>query len=187
MFERYTEKARRVIFFARYEASQFGSPQIQAEYILLGLMREDKALLMRFVRPRTTPEAPAPGPHMPTAAAGFGFFELVLKVTSLDASIDFYSKLGFAVFGDCGPGTIILTNGTSFLRLDQNPVADSILSLRNDDIIPTISRLESHGIQFEQPPQTAPDGSTTAMLRNPDGHIISLFSPPRSAPPRRPM
>jgi hypothetical protein len=28
MFERYTEKARRVIFFARYEASQFGSPYI---------------------------------------------------------------------------------------------------------------------------------------------------------------
>ena len=26
MFERYTEKARRVIFFARYEASQFGAP-----------------------------------------------------------------------------------------------------------------------------------------------------------------
>ena len=25
MFERYTEKARRVIFFARYEASQFGA------------------------------------------------------------------------------------------------------------------------------------------------------------------
>jgi len=29
MFERYTEKARRVIFFARYEASQFGSPYIE--------------------------------------------------------------------------------------------------------------------------------------------------------------
>src|SRR6266516_4038049 len=28
MFERYTEKARRVIFFARYEASQFGAPAI---------------------------------------------------------------------------------------------------------------------------------------------------------------
>jgi hypothetical protein len=25
MFERYTEKARRVIFFARYEAGQYGS------------------------------------------------------------------------------------------------------------------------------------------------------------------
>jgi len=42
MFERYTEKARRVIFFARYEASQFGSPTIDAEHLLLGLLREDK-------------------------------------------------------------------------------------------------------------------------------------------------
>jgi ATP-dependent Clp protease ATP-binding subunit ClpC len=48
MFERYTEKARRVIFFARYEASQFGAPAIDAEHILLGLMREDKALSNRF-------------------------------------------------------------------------------------------------------------------------------------------
>ncbi|HME32241.1 MAG TPA: Clp protease N-terminal domain-containing protein [Terriglobales bacterium] len=36
MFERYTEKARRVIFFARYEASQLGSPYIETEHILLG-------------------------------------------------------------------------------------------------------------------------------------------------------
>ncbi len=40
MFERYTEKARRTIFFARYEASQFGSPYIEVEHLLLGLMRE---------------------------------------------------------------------------------------------------------------------------------------------------
>ncbi len=44
MFERYTEKARRVIFFARYEASQFGAPYIETEHILLGLLREDAAL-----------------------------------------------------------------------------------------------------------------------------------------------
>ena len=48
MFERYTEKARRVIFFARYEASQFGSPFIEAEHILLGVLREDKALTDRL-------------------------------------------------------------------------------------------------------------------------------------------
>jgi hypothetical protein len=36
MFERYTEKARRVIFFARYEASQFGSPYIETEHLLAG-------------------------------------------------------------------------------------------------------------------------------------------------------
>src|SRR5207244_2029108 len=50
MFERYTEKARRVIFFGRYEASQFGSPYIEAEHLLLGLLREDKALTNRFLR-----------------------------------------------------------------------------------------------------------------------------------------
>ena len=38
MFERYTEKARRVIFFARYEASQYGSPYIETEHLLLGLL-----------------------------------------------------------------------------------------------------------------------------------------------------
>jgi len=50
MFERYTEKARRVIFFARYEASQFGSPYIETEHLLLGVIREDKALTNRFLR-----------------------------------------------------------------------------------------------------------------------------------------
>jgi hypothetical protein len=49
MFERYTEKARRVIFFARYEASQYGSPYIETEHILLGLVREDRALCKRFL------------------------------------------------------------------------------------------------------------------------------------------
>jgi hypothetical protein len=45
VFERYTEKARRAIFFARYEASVYGSPQIETEHLLLGLLRED----MQFV------------------------------------------------------------------------------------------------------------------------------------------
>jgi len=45
MFERYTEKARRVIFFARYVASQYGSPFIETEHLLLGLLKEDPSLL----------------------------------------------------------------------------------------------------------------------------------------------
>jgi len=57
MFERYTEKARRVIFFARYEASQFGSPYIETEHLLLGLLREDKALTNRFLRSHASIES----------------------------------------------------------------------------------------------------------------------------------
>ena len=57
MFERYTEKARRIIFFARYEASQFGQPYIETEHILLGLLREDKALTNRFLRSHASVES----------------------------------------------------------------------------------------------------------------------------------
>jgi ATP-dependent Clp protease ATP-binding subunit ClpC len=57
MFERYTEKARRVIFFARYEASQFGAPLIETEHLLMGLLREDKALANRFLRSHASVES----------------------------------------------------------------------------------------------------------------------------------
>jgi len=51
MFERYTERARRMIFFARYEASQYGSPYIETEHLLLGLLREDPVLCRQFLGP----------------------------------------------------------------------------------------------------------------------------------------
>jgi ATP-dependent Clp protease ATP-binding subunit ClpC len=57
VFERYTEKARRVIFFARYEASQFGSPYIETEHLLLGLLREDKRLTNRFLHSHANVES----------------------------------------------------------------------------------------------------------------------------------
>jgi ATP-dependent Clp protease ATP-binding subunit ClpC len=44
MFERYTERARRVLFFARFEASQLGNISIETEHLLLGLIREKKGL-----------------------------------------------------------------------------------------------------------------------------------------------
>jgi ATP-dependent Clp protease ATP-binding subunit ClpC len=57
MFERYTEKARRTIFFARYEASQFRSPYIETEHLLLGILREDKALANTFLHSHSTVES----------------------------------------------------------------------------------------------------------------------------------
>jgi ATP-dependent Clp protease ATP-binding subunit ClpA len=57
MFERYEEKSRRVIFFARYEAAQLGSPNIETEHILLGLMREDKDLAGRSLGSSASAEA----------------------------------------------------------------------------------------------------------------------------------
>jgi uncharacterized protein (TIGR03435 family) len=48
MFERFTERARRVLFFARDEASQLGSIGIDTEHLLLGLTREGKGLTNRL-------------------------------------------------------------------------------------------------------------------------------------------
>src|SRR5215469_7072907 len=48
MFERYTEKARRVIHSSRYFAGRVASPEIETEHLLLGLLREDKSLGKRF-------------------------------------------------------------------------------------------------------------------------------------------
>ncbi len=57
MFERYTEKARRAILLGRYEASQLGSPHIETEHLLLGLLREDKTLANRFLHSHAAVEA----------------------------------------------------------------------------------------------------------------------------------
>jgi ATP-dependent Clp protease ATP-binding subunit ClpA len=48
MFDRYTEKARRVVFFAKHEATVLGSPYIETEHLLLGILREDTTLADQF-------------------------------------------------------------------------------------------------------------------------------------------
>lgn len=57
MFERYTNAARRVIFIARYEASQFGSSTIETEHLLLGILMEDPEIIERFAKPGETAES----------------------------------------------------------------------------------------------------------------------------------
>ena len=48
MFEKYNEKARRALFFARYEASKMGSRVIEAEHVLLGILREGEESVMNL-------------------------------------------------------------------------------------------------------------------------------------------
>jgi hypothetical protein len=47
-FERYTPKAREALFFSRYEASEVGSPSIEPEHVLLGLIRASQGLRSRI-------------------------------------------------------------------------------------------------------------------------------------------
>jgi len=50
VFERYTERARRVLFFARYEAGQRGDRALAPEHLLLGLIRERKGIHKDILR-----------------------------------------------------------------------------------------------------------------------------------------
>jgi ATP-dependent Clp protease ATP-binding subunit ClpA len=56
MFELFTEGARRVIFFARYEASHYGSRAIETEHLVLGALKEDRNLIKRFSETSSTIE-----------------------------------------------------------------------------------------------------------------------------------
>jgi enamine deaminase RidA (YjgF/YER057c/UK114 family) len=57
MFERYTERARRTLFFARYEATQLGSLSILPTHVLLGIIREAKGPAARiFLKAGLSPE-----------------------------------------------------------------------------------------------------------------------------------
>ncbi len=57
MFEKYTEDARKSIFFARYEASHLGGSEIDTEHLLLGILRADRNLARRLFPLRVTEEA----------------------------------------------------------------------------------------------------------------------------------
>jgi ATP-dependent Clp protease ATP-binding subunit ClpA len=48
MFERYTESARRALFFGRYEAAQLGGLAIEPEHVLLGVLRDAPLTITRF-------------------------------------------------------------------------------------------------------------------------------------------
>ena len=49
MFQRYTQHARRSIFFGRFEASHYGCSHIETQHLLLGLLRADQALAKKLL------------------------------------------------------------------------------------------------------------------------------------------
>lgn len=143
MFERYTEKARRVIFFARYEASQYGSHEIDTEHVLLGLIREDKSLL------RWVPKLNAEDIRQKIDAVS-------LKLTPIPTSVDMpLSKTAQRVLRGAGDEADRLAHrhiGTEHLLLSLLAEADTLASqlLREAGADPAVIRsklAEQGGLQ----------------------------------------
>lgn len=124
-------------------------------------------------------------------AAFNGLGHIALKVRDLQASIDFYEKLGFPEFL-----RLLETDGTPwivYMRFDDNLYlelfpggdgpADSTgtgvnhLSLTVDDIEETERHLESVGIRLEAPRKEARgvDGNRGMWIVDPDGNRIEIM------------
>jgi ATP-dependent Clp protease ATP-binding subunit ClpC len=61
MFERFTERARKVIIFAREEAIRLGHNFVGPEHLLLGLIREGDGLALAILIRSARLLAPAEG------------------------------------------------------------------------------------------------------------------------------
>jgi ATP-dependent Clp protease ATP-binding subunit ClpA len=126
LFARFTERARRVIFFARYETARLGGAAIETEHLLLGLLREGKGLTAhilsgRHISHRTTfPEVEARSPS-----------GRPIRPTSIDVPLSPETKrvLSYAAYESAGMGHCYIGNEHLLLGLlrEDGSLAATIL------------------------------------------------------------
>ena len=138
MFERYTEKARRVIFYSRYEASHYGAPYIDTDHLLLGLVHEEKLVCFRWI-PKATPDS--------IRESIEGHIERKPPIpTSVDLPLDKHCKLVLSHAKDEADRMNSQSIGTEHLLLgllrEDCPAAKLLLELGGD--------LEKLRVRFEK-------------------------------------
>ncbi|HWZ82749.1 MAG TPA: Clp protease N-terminal domain-containing protein [Terriglobales bacterium] len=169
MFERYTEKARRVIFFSRYEASHYGSPYIETEHLLLGLIREHPELV------RLLPSGSAE-----SIRKQVDDHTVVNKKVSISVDLPLSNECKRVLtYGAEEAGRLSHRHiGTEHLLLgllrEENSFAAAMLSERG-------MTLEQLRERFAQSPL---EGSSRRPFRRPEGEFtVNIHGAPRSADP----
>jgi ATP-dependent Clp protease ATP-binding subunit ClpC len=158
MFEQYTEKARRVIFFARYEASQWGADHIDTSHLLLALLREDKSLFEKLMGSSSPFENPAEALGLKRAGEKVS--------TSVDMPLTSELRRVLALAADeakhlrQGP----ITPGHLLLGIMQQPSAACDLlkksGLELDGVRKALLEITPATAKLKIPPLEAPDPST---------------------------
>lgn len=116
-----------------------------------------------------------------------GAFSISLAVEDLDASIDFYAKLGFEQPGDSGDMRYaILKNGEHIIGLFEQMFVKNILtfnpgwdqSAKNldefTDVREIARRLEEAGLELIERPDPDSEGPAHITLEDPDGNPILI-------------
>ena len=141
MFEKYTEKAKKVLFLARYEASQMGSKVIGSEHLLLGLIKEgDETVKELFQRSnvnlellRAELEARGPSGEKPAAPIEIPFSEESKKILACAEEeaerllhphvSDEHILLGLLRVEDSSAGRLLTEKGMRLYALREDTVA----------------------------------------------------------------
>jgi lactoylglutathione lyase len=124
---------------------------------------------------------------VPRRLAGMelGNFSVSLAVRDLEASRDFYQKLGFdAVFGEPSQGWVILRNGDTLIGLFQGMFERNTLTFnpgwdRDTNPLPTFTdvrelqrSLKAQGVEFVSEVDDSGSGPGSFIVVDPDGNPI---------------
>ena len=116
-----------------------------------------------------------------------GAFSVSLEVKNLEASRQFYEKLGFRAFaGDAAQNWLILKNGESVIGLFQGMFEKNILTFNPGwdsnaqrlasftDVRELQRHLKAQGVQLLQEADESTTGPASFVLEDPDGNPILL-------------
>lgn len=136
--------------------------------------------------PASLPTVPASDPQLP-GTTELGAFSLSLTVRDLEASRDFYTRLGFEVVGGVAEeGWLILKNGESTLGLFHGMFERNLLTFnpgltnrmerleRFTDLRELQAQLEAAGLELDTRADPDGEGPASLTLTDPDGNPILL-------------
>lgn len=116
-----------------------------------------------------------------------GAFSMSLAVKDIHASLEFYGKLGFALFhGDPARNWAIIKNGDNVIGLFQGMFPNNILTFNPGwgqngqpvgeftDVREIQKDLRSQGVSFVTEADETTTGPASFMITDPDGNTILL-------------
>lgn len=102
-----------------------------------------------------------------------GEYHHCLNVEDLEASLDFYQKLGFQLLGDYREDKwAVLKHNNMVLALFQGHIIQNLINFRGGDIETIVKEGKAAGLEFSSPAAKEEDGSWGAEIKDPDGNVI---------------
>ncbi|GII48078.1 hypothetical protein Psi02_45020 [Planotetraspora silvatica] len=145
MFERFTDRARRVVLLAQEEARMFDHRYIGSEHVLLGLVHEGEGVAAKILQEEGveldalredvremvgTGSSPSPGEHIPFTPRAKKILELSLR-ESLNLRHNYIGTehilLGLIREGGGAGARLLIARGADFDRMRQKVIEETRL------------------------------------------------------------